>query len=92
MATKCIVDYVRKSNTSESDTTKKKLVNLHIYKMKTKLLCEDVFMSYSTSVNGPIAERDATAPPYTFDDCSGNTQDYKIRLANSPCGIPINYK
>ncbi|KAL7312791.1 hypothetical protein PS15m_008515 [Mucor circinelloides] len=69
-----------------------KLVNLHIYKMKTKLLCEDVFMSYSTSVNGPIAERDATAPPYTFDDCSGNTQDYKIRLANSPCGIPINYK
>ncbi|KAI9267179.1 hypothetical protein EDC94DRAFT_602533 [Helicostylum pulchrum] len=34
--------------------------------MKMKLLCEDVFVSYNTSANSPMAERDATTPPYTF--------------------------
>lgn len=68
MATKCTVGYVRKSNTDEPDTTKKKLVNLQIYKMKTKLLCEDVFVSCNTSANDPIAERDAATATYTFED------------------------
>lgn len=83
MATECTVGYVRKSNTNEPDTTKKKLVNLQIYKMKTKLLCEDVFVSYNTSANDPIAERDATTPPYAFDDCSGNTQDFITKITKS---------
>ncbi|KAG0747532.1 hypothetical protein G6F57_007454 [Rhizopus arrhizus] len=68
MATKCTVGYVRKSNTDEPDTTKKKLVNLQIYKMKTKLLCEYVSVSCNTSANDPIAERDATTATYTFED------------------------
>ncbi|KAG1142282.1 hypothetical protein G6F37_008363 [Rhizopus arrhizus] len=83
IATKCTVGYVRKSNTDESDTTKKKLVNLQIYKMKTKLLYEDVFVSYNTSANDPIAERDATTATYTFEDCSGNTQDLIIKITKS---------
>jgi hypothetical protein len=83
IATKCTVGYVRKSNTDEPDTTKKKLVNLQIYKMKTKLLCEDVFVSYNTSANDPIAERDATTATYTFEDCSGNTQDLITKIKKS---------
>ncbi|KAL9539411.1 hypothetical protein MBANPS3_010281 [Mucor bainieri] len=51
--------------------------------MKTKLLCKDVFVSYNTSANDPIAERDATTPPYTFDDCSGNTQDLITKITKS---------
>ncbi|KAI8983123.1 hypothetical protein BDB01DRAFT_835893 [Pilobolus umbonatus] len=92
MATKCTVDYVRKSNTNEPDTTKKKLVNLQIYKMKTKLLCEDVFVSYNTSANDPIAEQDATTPPYTFDDCSGNTQNLITKSTKSARHICNVYK
>ncbi|RCH82265.1 hypothetical protein CU098_005779 [Rhizopus stolonifer] len=87
MAIKCTVGYVRKSNTNKPDTTKKKLV-------RTKLLCEDVFVSYNTSANDPIAERDAITPPYTFDDCSGNTQDLitKItKLARQICLVVIGY-
>jgi hypothetical protein len=83
MSTKFTVGYVRKTNTNELNTTKKKLVNLQIYKMKTKFLCEDVFVSYNTSANDPIAERDATTPPYTFDDCSGNTQGLITRITKS---------
>ncbi|ORE06578.1 hypothetical protein BCV72DRAFT_121138 [Rhizopus microsporus var. microsporus] len=83
MATKCTVGYERRPNTDEPDTTKKKLVNLQTYKMKTKLLCEDVFVSCNTSANDPITERDATTPPYTFDDCSGNTQDLITKITNS---------
>ncbi|KAG2218997.1 hypothetical protein INT45_007659 [Circinella minor] len=83
VGTKYTVGYVRKSNTKEPDTTKKKLVNLQIYKMKTKLLCEDVFVSYNTSANDPISGRDATTPPYTFDDCSGNTQDLINKITKS---------
>lgn len=51
--------------------------------MKTKLLCEDVFVSYNTSANDPIAERDAKTPPYTFEDCSGNTQDLITKITKS---------
>lgn len=51
--------------------------------MKTKLLCEDVFVSYNTPVNNLIAEQDATTPPYTFDDCSGNTQDLITKITKS---------
>ncbi|OBZ80550.1 hypothetical protein A0J61_11401, partial [Choanephora cucurbitarum] len=83
MATKCTIGYVRKSNTNEPDITKKKLINLQIYKRKTKLLCEDVFVSYNTSLNDPIAERDVTTPLYTFDDCSGNTQDLITKITKS---------
>ncbi|KAI8093749.1 uncharacterized protein BX664DRAFT_113602 [Halteromyces radiatus] len=51
--------------------------------MKTKLLCEDVFVSYSTSAYDPTAERDATTPPYAFDDCSGNTLDLIAKITKS---------
>lgn len=57
-------------------------------------MCEDVFVSYNTSANDPIAERDAITPPYTFDDCSGNTQDLitKItKLARQICLVVIGY-
>ncbi|KAI8646597.1 hypothetical protein BD408DRAFT_326951, partial [Parasitella parasitica] len=52
-------------------------------KMKTKLLCEDVFVSFNTSANDSIAKRDATTPPYTFDDCSGNIQDLITKITKS---------
>ncbi|ORX52378.1 hypothetical protein DM01DRAFT_1061001 [Hesseltinella vesiculosa] len=51
--------------------------------MKTKLLCEDVFATYNTSANDPIAERDATSPAYKFEDCSGNTQDLIAKITKS---------
>ncbi|KAG0172635.1 hypothetical protein DFQ28_007651 [Apophysomyces sp. BC1034] len=78
------VGYARKSNTNEPNAAKEKLVNLQIYKLKTKLLCEDVFVSYNTSANDPIAERDVTAPTYAFEDCSGNTQDLITKITKSP--------
>ncbi|KAI8369390.1 uncharacterized protein BYT42DRAFT_107918 [Radiomyces spectabilis] len=83
MATKCTLGYVRILKANEPDSTKKKLVNLQIYKMKAKLLCEDVFVSYNTSADDPIAERDATTPGYTFEDCSGNTQDLISKITKS---------
>jgi hypothetical protein len=52
--------------------------------MKTKLLCEDVFVFCNTSVNDPIPERDVTAPTYDFEDSSGNTQDLITKITNSP--------
>ncbi|KAI9282285.1 hypothetical protein BY458DRAFT_552508 [Sporodiniella umbellata] len=83
MATKCTIGYVQKSNTNEPEVAKKKLVNLQIYKMKTKLLCEDVSVSYNTSANDPLAERDAAKLPYDFDACSGNTQDLIAKTTKS---------
>ncbi|OAD78969.1 hypothetical protein PHYBLDRAFT_164063 [Phycomyces blakesleeanus NRRL 1555(-)] len=83
MDTKCTVGFVLKSNTNEPDTTKKKLVNLQIYKMKSKLLCEAVFVSFNTSANDLIADRDVTTLPYTFDDYSGNTQDLITKITKS---------
>ncbi|KAI7848951.1 hypothetical protein BDC45DRAFT_419768, partial [Circinella umbellata] len=72
-------------------TKKKKLVNLQIYKVKTKPLCEDVSVSYNTSASDPIAGPDATTRPYTFDDCSGNTQDLinKITKSTRPIRLVI---
>ncbi|KAI9006725.1 hypothetical protein CLU79DRAFT_779163 [Phycomyces nitens] len=83
MGTNCTVGYVRKSNIKVPETTKKKLVNLQIYKMNTKLLCEDVFVSSNTFSNDPIYKRDAKTPPYTFVDCSGNTQDLITKITKS---------
>ncbi|CEP13633.1 hypothetical protein [Parasitella parasitica] len=83
MVTTCTVGYVQKSHTNEPDTSKRKLVNLQIFPMKMKLLCENVFVFYNTSANDPIAERDATNPPRTFDNCSGNTQDLITEITKS---------
>lgn len=48
IASRYTVGYVRKSNIIEPGPNKKKLVNLQVYKMKVKLLCKGVFVSYNT--------------------------------------------
>ncbi|KAL0093749.1 hypothetical protein F4703DRAFT_1717643, partial [Phycomyces blakesleeanus] len=51
--------------------------------IKSKLLCEAVFVSFNTSANDLIADRDVTTLPYTFNDYSGNTQDLITKITKS---------
>ncbi|KAG0163509.1 hypothetical protein DFQ28_011556 [Apophysomyces sp. BC1034] len=77
------IGYARKSPTPETLSAKEKTVSLQIYKLKTKLLCEDVFASIGTSAFDPIASRDYDRPELNLDDYSGNTQTMIQKITKS---------
>ncbi|KAI9269616.1 hypothetical protein EDC94DRAFT_535908 [Helicostylum pulchrum] len=68
---------LKKSNTKDPMTAKIKSVNLQIYKLKKKLLCEKVFASINTSANDPILSRDYNKFPRSsrsLAGCIGDSQ------------------
>ncbi|KAI9006602.1 hypothetical protein CLU79DRAFT_689887, partial [Phycomyces nitens] len=52
-------------------------------------LCEDVFVSYNTFASNIIAERDTTSQQYTFEYCSGTTQDLIKMITKSARSIRL---
>lgn len=77
MSSICTIGYARKSNTKDPMAAKIKSVNLQIYKLKKKLLCEEVFVSINTSANDPILSRDHDKFHHLsqhFVGCSGDLQ------------------
>ncbi|KAG1144199.1 hypothetical protein G6F37_006437 [Rhizopus arrhizus] len=62
-----VIGYARKSRTKESDETRSNLLNMMCKKLKMRSMVDKVFVSFKTSSNDPIMDRD-------LDD-DGNTQD-----------------
>ncbi|ORE07095.1 hypothetical protein BCV72DRAFT_304932 [Rhizopus microsporus var. microsporus] len=77
------IGYARKSPTPETLSAKRKTVNLQIYKLKTRLLCEDVFASIDVSAFDPIASRDYERPELNLDYYSGDTQTIRQKITKS---------
>lgn len=77
------IGYSRKSPTPGSLAVKLNSINLQIMKLKTKLLCEHVFISINTAASDPIAARDHNDVELNLDDCSGNTQAMIKSITNS---------
>ncbi|KAG2192637.1 hypothetical protein INT47_000181, partial [Mucor saturninus] len=76
-STICTIGYCRKSKTKEPMEAKVKSIDLQSTKLRTKFLCEEVFVSINTSASDPINSRDYDLPNPCSDQakCSGNTQD-----------------
>ncbi|KAI7896476.1 uncharacterized protein EV154DRAFT_492417 [Mucor mucedo] len=64
---------------------KVKSIDLQTMKLRTKFLCQEVFVSIDTSANDPINSRDYDMPNLCSDQvkCSGNTQDMIKFLATT---------
>ncbi|CEI99805.1 hypothetical protein RMCBS344292_13885 [Rhizopus microsporus] len=74
-----IVGYARKSMTDEDDSTRQRLLNGMLTKLKTKLLCRKVFVSPCSSADMEFSKRDTSKRSLKFMEslkCDGTTQEY----------------
>ncbi|ORE19516.1 hypothetical protein BCV71DRAFT_177509, partial [Rhizopus microsporus] len=70
------IGYARKSKTKESKSAVENSLNLQIQKLKTKCLCEHVFVSWNTNADEKIEGRDLNnKTKYDIKNSAGNCQD-----------------
>lgn len=70
------IGYARKSKTKENDETRSNLLNIMCKKLKTRSMVDRVFVSFKTSSNTPIMDRDFDDNSKVLEkiDTDGNTQ------------------
>lgn len=67
--------------TDEDNSTRQRLLNGMVTKLKTKLLCRKVFVSPCSSADMEFSKRDTSKKSLKFMEsfkCDGTTQDNKI--------------
>ena len=78
-----VIGYARKPRTKESDETRSNLLNMMCKKLKMRSMIDKVFVSFKSSSNDPIIDRD-------LDD-DGNTQG-KNAIKGSSLHTPLMLK
>lgn len=74
------IGYARKSKTKESKSAVENSLNLQIQKLKTKCLCEHVFVSWNTNADEKIEGRDLNnKTKYDIKNSAGNCQGKLIQ-------------
>ncbi|RCI01656.1 hypothetical protein CU097_015961 [Rhizopus azygosporus] len=74
------IGYCRKSKTKESKSAVENSLNLQIQKLKTKCLCEHVFVSWNTNADEKIEERDLNKQKkYDIKNNAGDCQGKLIQ-------------
>ncbi|KAI7896751.1 uncharacterized protein EV154DRAFT_547026 [Mucor mucedo] len=79
------VGYARKSNTKESDHVRQRLLTAMINKLKTKLLCQKVFVSPISNADNKFINRDKDKRTLKFMPslkCDGTTEDLLLYLSS----------
>lgn len=71
-----VIGYARKSRSKETNETRTKLLNMMCKKLKMRSMVEKVFVSFKTSTNDPIMDRDLDDDKKVLEeiDADGNTQ------------------
>lgn len=67
------IGYARKSPSKESTTTRIDLLEAMVKKLKTKLLCSQMFVSYSSTADSPFESRDSNPNQHSVSYANGNT-------------------
>lgn len=82
-----IIGYARKSSTKESNETRLNLLNMMCKKFKMRSMVDKVFVSFKTSANDPIMDRDLNDDSKVLEklDADGNTQDKNAIKVSSLC-------
>ncbi|KAG0763983.1 hypothetical protein G6F57_004622 [Rhizopus arrhizus] len=72
-----VIGYARKPRTKESDETRSNLLNMMCKKLKMRSMIDKVFVSFKSSSNDPIMDRDLDDDSKVLEklDADGNTQD-----------------
>lgn len=72
----CVIGYIRKSRTKESDESRLKLLNMMCKKLKMRSMVEKIFVSYKSSASDSIMDRDVEDDQQVLEklDADGNTQ------------------